>query len=752
MLGVKHFIKATGRALKYGALKWSADRGAAKADAEDAPAPPVRAAYLIGCGRSGATMCGDVLRQVPGVHYFSEPHHLWAAIDQTIDVLNLYHIGAASLLLDADRRTEQVRKRFNRLFLRPVARAGAGLMLEKTQFNACRIGFLDALTPGCKFIHLVRDGVDVARTIDGLSRDPGYGIVGKSDLNRWWGRGGCKWTALATDGSRANYFPEEIPLLQSYESKGGYEWLVTLGEIDRWRDRLGDRLLEITYDRLTTHPEQTLRRICEFLPVGVDGDWLAHSLKRIEAPEHEHGVPLVLPPKMAEAFNQAQERFNFPNRAIIGTPQSTAMVQMAVVSNEPTPYRLHVQERMAKELEGVHVHNVFTHTISNPSMPWQMRIGAHLNPVFFPRNHLKIGTPISLRHIRLYHDIRRHIVRHGIQMVILLGYNDLTRLLLIRWANRVGLPLLLTADSNIFADTQTPRWVRRIKRPLIRWVLRRIAGLMPMGTCGKAYFRSYLDHDLPEFLFPYEPDYDSLTKIDQQQVAAFRQKYNLTPDRKRLLYCGRLIGVKRVDVLLEAFSRVALARPEWDVVIAGDGPLRGALEQSLSETMRPRVKWLGFMQFHEIALAYHACDVLVHPSQYEPWALVINEAVACELPVIATSVVGAAVELVKHRENGLIVSPRSVESLTDAIWEITRTDRYLEMKAGCAPMLDSWRRAADPVEGVRESLRHFGLVWRQPDPSAARREPDSSPAGQAPDGPIISAMNLVDSEQGSAPK
>ena len=36
-------------------------------------------------------------------------------------------------------------------------------MLEKTQFNACRIGYLDALSPGCKFIHLVRDGVDVVR-------------------------------------------------------------------------------------------------------------------------------------------------------------------------------------------------------------------------------------------------------------------------------------------------------------------------------------------------------------------------------------------------------------------------------------------------------------------------------------------------------------------------------------------------------------------------------------------------------------
>jgi glycosyltransferase involved in cell wall biosynthesis len=202
---------------------------------------------------------------------------------------------------------------------------------------------------------------------------------------------------------------------------------------------------------------------------------------------------------------------------------------------------------------------------------------------------------------------------------------------------------------------------------------------------------------------------------------AFRQKYGLADGRKRLLYCGRLAKVKRVDILLEAFSRVALARPEWDVVIAGDGPLRKSLQRSLSDAVRPRVKWLGFLQFDEVVLAYHACDVLVHPSDYEPWALVINEAVACGLPIIATSVVGAAVELVRHRENGLIVSPRSVESMTNAIWEITRTDRYLEMKANTLPMLESWKRAADPVEGIREALRYFGLIWRQPvEPAAAR--------------------------------
>ena len=161
----------------------------------------------------------------------------------------------------------------------------------------------------------------------------------------------------------------------------------------------------------------------------------------------------------------------------------------------------------------------------------------------------------------------------------------------------------------------------------------------------------------------------------------------------------------------------------WDVVIAGDGPLRKGLERSLPETIRSRVKWLGFQQFNQLVLAYHSCDVLVHPSEYEPWALVINEAIACELPVIATSVVGAAVELVRHRENGLLVPPRSVEAMADAIWEITRTDRYLAMKASLPSR--SWMRGSVPRtrwKAFEGTLRHFGLIWRQPVAPATRRD------------------------------
>lgn len=400
------------------------------------------------------------------------------------------------------------------------------------------------------------------------------------------------------------------------------------------------------------------------------------------------------------------DRIGAPARAGIG-----ASSRIAIVSNEPTPYRLHVLRRLFAELGAVCVHNIFTHTVSSPSMPWQMRIEPKLNPVFFPKNHLTLNHPISMRSIPLFRDLKKYILSRKIQMIILLGYNDLTRLLLIGWAKRAAIPVILTGDSNIFADARTPASMRIVKDFVLRWVLRHISGLMPMGTCGRAFFRRYVDHELPEFLFPYEPDYASLRSPDSIRLDRFRSKHGLAAHRKRLLFCGRLVEVKRVDTLLHAFISIAQGRPEWDLVIVGQGPLRKDLESIIPDRLRDRVKWLGFLQSDEMALVYHACDVLVHPADFEPWGLVINEATACRLPIVTTSVVGAAVELVQHKRNGLIVTPRSIELLADAIFTITRNDCYLQMRGWCDASLNRWRRAADPVNGVRAAMRHFGLHW-----------------------------------------
>ena len=182
------------------------------------------------------------------------------------------------------------------------------------------------------------------------------------------------------------------------------------------------------------------------------------------------------------------------------------------------------------------------------------------------------------------------------------------------------------------------------------------------------------------------------------------------PTGKRLLFSGRLVNVKRVDVLLDAFVRIAAQRPDWDLVIAGDGPLREELKLRAPSSVRNQIKWLGFLQFDDLATCYLCCDALVLPSEREPWALVINEAVAAGLPVVATEVSGAAVELVRHGVNGLLVPPGNVHALTNALIQISDPEQNQKFRAAAPTILEQWRVSADPVDGLRQALKYFNLI------------------------------------------
>jgi hypothetical protein len=318
---MKRFLLPWARGAKHAVLKYRAERRIRATPRADSHTGQLRTAFVVGCGRSGTTMLGEIIAGHAHVKYFFEPYHLWATVDPVLDVLNRHHVGPNKFLVDHQDADAEAKRRFNRLFIDPAFRAGALLMVEKTPMNACRIGYLEALTQGARYLHLVRDGTDVSRSIDRLSQDRNFKIIGMPGLNRWWGRNDSKWKAMTADGTAAGYFSDELSLVNDFAARGAYEWLFTLEEIDRWRPRLKDRLLEMTYDQLTGDPQKSIMMICKFLNLPMTGNWLETSMAKIDKPHRNEGPTLVLPPGMCEAFNRMQGRYGFPGRAASREPQ-----------------------------------------------------------------------------------------------------------------------------------------------------------------------------------------------------------------------------------------------------------------------------------------------------------------------------------------------------------------------------------------------------------------------------------------------
>jgi len=132
-----------------------------------------------------------------------------------------------------------------------------------------------------------------------------------------------------------------------------------------------------------------------------------------------------------------------------------------------------------------------------------------------------------------------------------------------------------------------------------------------------------------------------------------------------VLFVGRLVKYKGVDVLLAAMRGVA-AR----MVLVGDGPEKAALQRVAERAgVADRVKFLGEVAPDELAALYRACDLFVLPSvtRQEAFGVVLIEAMACGKPVISTDLGTGSGWVNQDGETGLVVPPRDVPALHNAI-------------------------------------------------------------------------------------
>jgi glycosyltransferase involved in cell wall biosynthesis len=381
--------------------------------------------------------------------------------------------------------------------------------------------------------------------------------------------------------------------------------------------------------------------------------------------------------------------------------------RVVIISNALTPYRTQLHLRIADECPDLELWSFFTHEHSNA--PWTLHAPDRIRPVFFGHGEESEKQGFATRpfhEIRKARRIEQRLSDVGADVVILFGYNDWCRLHLIAWCRRRGLPCFMFGDSNPLGDAGLKALV---KRALLPPILAFCSGAMYCGTRGEEYFRRYGVSADRLFPFPYEPDYRQVSSATEADCEAAAREFGLPAGRRRILYCGRLALVKRADLLIGAFQTLADERPEWDLVIAGDGPERAHLTALVIPALRSRVHFLGFIDRPEsLAAIYGASDVLALPSDYEPWGVVVTEA-ATRLALVCSSQVGAAPDLIEDHRNGLIFEAGNRTSLLMALREVTEPLNIDRMKAASPTILAAWRARMDPVSGLRQALRSVGV-------------------------------------------
>ncbi len=170
----------------------------------------------------------------------------------------------------------------------------------------------------------------------------------------------------------------------------------------------------------------------------------------------------------------------------------------------------------------------------------------------------------------------------------------------------------------------------------------------------------------------------------------------------RFLFVGRLIERKGIDLLLRAFRELA----SGELWIVGDGCLVRDIVRAAEAN--PRIRLFGHLDGTDLQDVYRRADVLVLPSHYEVWGLVVNEAQVHGLPVVTTDQVGCAPDLIDAGVNGLIVPAGSWVALAHAMQEVaTWTEPQRER---CAKRCRSKRETYSPARAADGIARACSLA------------------------------------------
>ena len=223
-----------------------------------------RPVLIIGCGRSGTTVLGNILSRHPAISFLNEPRHIWCACYPAADIWSWKASSRAGrLLLTKDDADPLKSRRLARLLrFESVKTGGGNILLEKLPANVFRLDFIDSVFPDARYIHICRSGLETARSIAEISR---YGS--------WWGVRSYKWKELVRIASLREETAGLPDLCRNFYHRGLLEWRLSTEFICRFLNKKPiESFRETSYDSLVDHSVETIVSLLKFLGLEMNSE------------------------------------------------------------------------------------------------------------------------------------------------------------------------------------------------------------------------------------------------------------------------------------------------------------------------------------------------------------------------------------------------------------------------------------------------------------------------------------------------
>ncbi len=242
------------------------------------PKPLETPVFLLGCGRSGTTILGKSLGKHPQITYLNERRDLWEAFYPESIIWGQKAVKyRGKLALNAVDTNEASNRKLRAIFRMEALLQGKPIVVEKLPINNFRLPFLHAIFPKARFLHIVRHGVEVARS-----------IAKRADMGGWFTENDYKWKLLVAYANADPTYASLPAHCQTNYERGLLEWRLSVDAVNRYKPFFSeDNFFEIEYRDFMDYPALTINKALAFLNLPeserVD-EFVTNNVQRRTAP------------------------------------------------------------------------------------------------------------------------------------------------------------------------------------------------------------------------------------------------------------------------------------------------------------------------------------------------------------------------------------------------------------------------------------------------------------------------------------
>jgi glycosyltransferase involved in cell wall biosynthesis len=253
------------------------------------------------------------------------------------------------------------------------------------------------------------------------------------------------------------------------------------------------------------------------------------------------------------------------------------------------------------------------------------------------------------------------------------------------WMLRI--PILFRAETTTRLTRSGSFWGSLLKGAALKRLYKSSSQLLYIGKLSLDHYKSFDVPDHKLIFSPYCVDTSTFrcSEDDRRDLReGQRRELEVNADDTVVLFSGKLISRKGVDLLLYSIKSLPSSlREKVVIVFVGSGELLEKLKVLAQQEPKVRVQFVGFKNQKQLSPYFHAADMLVLPSHYDPWGLVVNEALHHGIPCVVSQTVGCAKDLITPGVTGEVFATGSACELASALRRALELSRVPDIRCRC---------------------------------------------------------------------